>query len=183
METPLTGAQRRKRILSMMRQSSTPLSGGALGRDTGVSRQVVVQDIALLRTEGYPIIATARGYILNDTKKAVRLFKVCHTSEQISDELETSVDLGGSVEDVMVNHKAYGKMSAPLRIRNRRDVAVLLDNLKTGKSTPLMNVTSGYHFHHVSADSQEILDEIEESLKQKHLLVEFLPYELEEEIK
>ena len=64
MATALTGSQRRKRILTMMRQSSRPLSGGALGRDTGVSRQVVVQDIALLRTEGYPIIATARGYIL-----------------------------------------------------------------------------------------------------------------------
>ena len=63
MATALTGSQRRKRILTMMRQSSRPLSGGALGRDTGVSRQVVVQDIALLRTEGYPIIATARGYI------------------------------------------------------------------------------------------------------------------------
>ena len=110
MATALTGSQRRKRILTMMRQSSRPLSGGALGRDTGVSRQVVVQDIALLRTEGYPIIATARGYILNETKKAVRLFKVCHTTEQISEELETIVDLGGSVEDVMVNHRAYGKM-------------------------------------------------------------------------
>ena len=142
MATALTGSQRRKRILTMMRQSSRPLSGGALGRDTGVSRQVVVQDIALLRTEGYPIIATARGYILNETKKAVRLFKVCHTTEQISEELE---------------------------------------NLKTGKSTPLMNVTAGYHFHHVTADSQEILDEIEEHLRQKHLLAEFLPYELEEE--
>ena len=158
MATALTGSQRRKRILTMMRQSSQPLSGGALGRDTG-----------------------ARGYILNETKKAVRLFKVCHTTEQISEELETIVDLGGSVEDVMVNHRAYGKMSAPLRIRNRRDVATLLDNLKTGKSTPLMNVTAGYHFHHVTADSQEILDEIEENLRQKHLLAEFLPYELEEE--
>lgn len=69
MATALTGSQRRKRILTMMRQSSRPLSGGALGRDTGVSRQVVVEDIALLRTEGYPIIATARGYILNETKK------------------------------------------------------------------------------------------------------------------
>ena len=181
MATALTGSQRRKRILTMMRQSSRPLSGGALGRDTGVSRQVVVQDIALLRTEGYPIIATARGYILNETKKAVRLFKVCHTTEQISEELETMVDLGGRVEDVMVKHRAYGKMSGPLRIRNRRDVAVLLENLKTGKSTPLMNVTAGYHFHHVTADSQEILDEIEEHLRQKHLLAEFLPYELEEE--
>ena len=81
----------------------------------------------------------------------------------------------------MVNHRAYGKMSAPLRIRNRRDVAVLLENLNTGKSTPLMNVTAGYHFHHVTEDSHEILDEIEEHLRQKHLLAEFLPYELEEE--
>lgn len=83
----------------------------------------------------------------------------------------------------MVNHRAYGKMLVPLRIRNHRDVATLLDNLKTENSTPLMNVTSGYHFHHVTADSEEILDEIEESLRRKHLLAEFLPYELEEEEK
>lgn len=181
MVVALTGSQRRKRILTMIRQSSRPLSGGTLGENFGVSRQVVVQDIALLRTEGYPIIATARGYILNETKKAVRLFKVCHTSEQISEELETIIDLGGNVEDVIVNHKAYGKMSASLHIRSRRDVAALLQNLKTGKSAPLMNVTAGYHFHHVTADSQEILDEIEETLRQKHLLAQFLPYEREEE--
>ena len=64
-ESALTGTQRRKKILALMRQTAHPLSGGALGRETGVSRQVVVQDIALLRTEGYPIVATARGYILN----------------------------------------------------------------------------------------------------------------------
>lgn len=45
----------------------------------------------------------------------------------------------------MVNHRAYGKMLVPLRIRNHRDVATLLDNLKTENSTLLMNVTSGYH--------------------------------------
>ena len=47
-ESALTGTQRRKKILALMRQTSHPLSGGALGRETGVSRQVVVQDIALL---------------------------------------------------------------------------------------------------------------------------------------
>ena len=177
----LTGAQRRKHILKRIKTSPKPLSGTALGKETGVSRQVVVQDIALLRRDGYPILATARGYILNETMKAVRLFKVCHTADQIQEELETIVDLGGSVEDVMVNHRAYGKMSAPLRIRNRRDVSALLENLRTGKSTPLMNVTSGYHFHHVSADSYDILDEIEEGLRQKNLLAELFPYEQEEE--
>ena len=57
----MTGADRRKRILSLMREAGQPLSGVTLGKETGVSRQVVVQDIALLRTEGYPIISTTRG--------------------------------------------------------------------------------------------------------------------------
>ena len=108
------------------------------------------------------------------------MFKVCHDTNQIQEELELIVDLGGTVEDVIVNHKAYGKMTAPMSIKNRRDIAILLDKLKTGKSTPLSQVTSGYHFHHISADSKEILDEIEEALRNKHLLAPFLPYELNE---
>ena len=179
METAMTGADRRKRILAMMRQSAKPLSGGALGRETGVSRQVVVQDIALLRTEGHPIVATARGYILDEPKHAVRLFKVFHTNEQTGEELKSIVDLGGCVLDVAVNHRVYGKMSAPLNIKNRRDVQVFLEQLKSGKSIPLMTITSGYHFHRVSAEEEEILDEIEEMLRERHFLTEFMPYEQE----
>lgn len=33
-ESALTGTQRRKKILALMRQTSHPLSGGALGRET-----------------------------------------------------------------------------------------------------------------------------------------------------
>ena len=86
MKTVMTGSQRRKKILELMRDAKEPLSGGALGKETGVSRQVVVQDIALLRTQGYPIVATARGYIINESYKAIRLFKVHHSNEQIEDE-------------------------------------------------------------------------------------------------
>ena len=179
MENMMTGTERRKKILSLMRQSSQPLSGGSLGKATGVSRQVVVQDIALLRTEGHPIIATARGYLLDGPNQLTRLFKVCHTNEQTEEELTIIVDLGGCVLDVMVNHRIYGKMSAPLNIKNRRDIQVFMNNLKTGKSTPLLNVTSGYHFHQIAADSDEILDEIEEALRKKNFLSELLPYEKE----
>ena len=161
METTMTGVQRRKKILEMLGQSSTPLSGGALGRAVGVSRQVVVQDIALLRTEGHPVLATARGYVLEVPHQTERLFKMCHTTEQTREELNTIVDLGGEVLDVMVNHRIYGKVSAPLNIRSRRDVEAFVENIRTGRSTPLLNVTSGYHFHHVAADQEEILDEIE----------------------
>ena len=180
METTMTGVQRRKKILEMLGQSSTPLSVGAPGRAVGVSRQVVVQDIALLRTEGHPVLATARGYVLEVPHQTERLFKMCHTTEQTREELNTIVDLGGEVLDVMVNHRIYGKVSAPLNIRSRRDVEAFVENIRTGRSTPLLNVTSGYHFHHVAADQEEILDEIEAALREKGFLADFLSYEQEE---
>lgn len=180
MEKEMTGTDRRKMLLSMMRETDVPVSGTALGKKTGVSRQVVVQDIALLRTEGYPIVSTARGYIIDEPKEVCRMIKVCHTNEQVEDELTTIVDLGGSVVNVMVNHRVYGKLDAPLNIKNRRDVAKFVNDLKTGKSTPLLNVTSGYHFHKVSAETEEILDEIEEALRRKNYLAELLPYEVTE---
>ena len=175
----LTGSERRKKILSMIRESSVPLSGNILGEKTNVSRQVIVQDIALLRREGNDIIATPKGYTLNGPNKNVRLFKLYHTSDQTEEELKSIVDMGGSVLDVMVNHRVYGKMTASLNINNRRDIKVFMEQLKTGKSTPLLNVTAGYHFHHVTADSEETLDEIEKMLKQMNLLAERLPYEYE----
>lgn len=175
----MNGAERRKKIIALIRDAEKPISGEVLGKETGVSRQVVVQDIALLRTEGLPIVATARGYVLDEPKQVTRTVKVCHTTEQTEEELTTIVDLGGNVVDVMVNHRIYGKLTAPLNIRNRRDVQGFLENLRTGKSVPLLNVTSGYHFHRISADSEEILDEIVEALQKKGYLAEFLPYERE----
>ena len=179
MEQVMNGTQRRKMIVTLLKQSKDPLSGTALGKETGVSRQVVVQDMALLRTEGYDIVATPRGYVLNTPKSAARVFKVHHTSEQTEAELTAIVDLGGCVVDVMVNHRAYGKMSANLNIKSRRDVVQFMEQMQTGKSVPLMNVTSGYHFHMITADREEILDEIEDALRSMGFLAEVLPYESE----
>ncbi|MDD6261863.1 MAG: transcription repressor NadR [Clostridiales bacterium] len=176
----MTASERRKKIISLIKESDTPLSGGALGRETGVSRQVVVQDIAILRSEGCPITATARGYVLDGQSRCSRLFKVHHTNERTEEELTLIVDLGGCVQDVMVNHKIYGKMSAPLNVKNRRDVQTFIRNIESGKSVPLLNVTSGYHFHRISADTPEILDEIEAALSEKGFLAELMPYEKDE---
>lgn len=173
----MTGADRRKRILSLMREAGQPLPGVTLGKETGVSRQVVVQDIALLRTEGYPIISTTRGYYLDQPKQAVRLVKVYHTNEQIEDELSTIVNLGGSVLDVVINHRRYGKLTAPLQIKCQKDIRRLVQDMQSGKSSPLMNVTSGYHFHHIAAEKEEILDEISDELDRKGYMVEWFPYE------
>lgn len=175
----MTGADRRKQILSLMRNACQPLPGVALGKETGVSRQVVVQDIALLRTQGHPIISTSRGYYLDEPKQAVRLIKVYHTNEQVEDELSAIVNLGGSVLDVMINHRIYGKLTAPMHIKSQRDIRLFVEDLRSGKSSPLLNVTSGYHFHHIAAEKEEILDEIEAELEKKGYMVEWLPYEKE----
>lgn len=175
----MTGAERRKKILAMIQNAEEPISGAVLAAETGVSRQVVVQDIALLRTEGHAITATPRGYLPEKDNRNIRLFKMHHENERTEEELNTIVDLGGAVLDVMVNHRVYGKMSAPLEIKSRRDIQKFIEDLKSGKSIPLLNLTSGYHFHHVYAEKEEILDEIEEALRERGFLCEIFPYEQE----
>lgn len=87
------------------------------------------------------------------------------------------VDHGVVVENVIVNHRTYGRLSANLGFRNRRDVVRFLNELATGASTPLMNITSGYHFHEVSADSEEVLDELEAALGEAGFLAELTEFE------
>ena len=166
------GEARREQLLQMLRDSTAPISGSALARSLGVSRQVIVQDIALLRASGYDIISTNRGYVLEGQTCAERVFKVRHTDEQLETELCTIVDLGGQVKNVMVNHKVYGHIEAELGITSRRKVKEFLADIESGKSTPLKNITSDYHYHTATADSEETLDLIEEELRKLGFLVE-----------
>ena len=153
------------------------MSGGSIGKIIGVSRQVIVQDIAMMRLEGSPILSTSRGYLLNEPVTFSRTVKMYHTNDQTEDELCTIVDLGGTVADVSVNHRVYGKLTAPLGIKSRRDIHAFMQDIRTGKSVPLMNVTSGYHYHLITAPTEEILDEIEAALREKKYTAELLPYE------
>lgn len=168
----MNGSERRAKIVRQIQESKEPVSGKKLAELYEVSRQVIVQDIALLRTAGYDIISTNRGYILHAQNTNKRVFKVQHTDEQTEEELYAIVDLGGCVENVMINHKVYGHMEAPLGIHSRRKAAAFIDDIKSGKSSPLKNITSNYHYHTVSAESEEVLDEIEETLRTKGFLIE-----------
>lgn len=171
-ESSMTGSDRRQEILKNIKESDRPVSGSKLAKDYDVSRQVIVQDIALLRASGYDIISTNRGYVLEGQTCAERVFKVRHTDEQLETELCTIVDLGGQVKNVMVNHKIYGHIEAELGITSRRKVKEFLADIESGKSTPLKNITSDYHYHTVTADSEETLGLIEEELRKLGFLVE-----------
>lgn len=159
--------ERRKEIVAFLASEQKPISGGELSSRLGVSRQIIVQDISVLKSLGYDIISTHSGYIMHVSPLIERVFKVKHTTEQTEDELNSIVDLGGTVVDVFVWHKVYGKVSAKLNIFSRLHVKQFIEGVRSGKSSELMNITGGYHYHTVRADSEEILDKIKELLDKK----------------
>ncbi len=158
---------RRKEIVAQLLSADSPVPGGMLAEKHGVSRQIIVQDISLLKAAGYDILATHHGYILQGSPLKERVFKLKHSTNETEDELNTIVDLGGTVVDVFVWHKVYGKVEAKMNIFSRMHVKQFLEGVRSGKSTELMNITGGYHYHTVRADSEEILDSIEKSLDAK----------------
>ena len=166
----MNGEKRRERILEQLKGSKTPVSGVRLAEQHGVSRQVIVQDIALLRAQKHDILSTTSGYILQSPVKPQRLFLVVHEDQSILDELFTIVDLGGRVLDVRVEHQAYGSFMADLNIRSRKDAEKLMESISSGKSRPLKNLTQNRHFHLVEAETEEDLDVIESELRRKGYL-------------
>ncbi|MDO9544389.1 MAG: transcription repressor NadR [Synergistaceae bacterium] len=166
----MDGEKRRYNILENLKQTSIPLSGSLLADAYGVSRQVIVQDIALLRAQKHDILSTNSGYILKIPSRPQRLFYVVHDDESILDELFTIVDLGGHIIDVQIQHPAYGNFAAMLNVRSRKDAEKLMESISSGRSRPLKNLTQNRHCHLVEAETEEDLDIIESELRRKGYL-------------
>lgn len=168
----MEGNKRREQLMKILQENGEPISGGELSRLLGVSRQVIVQDIALLRASDINIISTTKGYLIYqvDSPTVKRIFKVKHTTEQIEDELCTIVDNGGKILDVLVTHEIYGAITTALIIRNRQDVYDFVKKVKEKKIVPLKELTDGVHQHTVEAESEETLNRINNALKEKGYL-------------
>lgn len=164
--------ERRAEILSLIGNSQNPVAANFLSEKYSVSRQVIVQDIAILRAQGYGVISTNRGYVLGSGLRAERVFKCRHTLQELVDESEIIISRGGKVEDITVNHRVYGKISARLELSTLRHAEELYRSLVSGASKPLMSVTDGYHYHTVSGENEQTLDEIECALREKGYLIE-----------
>ena len=168
----MTGSDRRAEIVRQIKESKAPVSGQRMALAYGVSRQVIVQDIAILRAAGNDIVSTCRGYVCQKSSYARRTIQVRHTDDEIMEELNVIVDFGGTAEDVYIHHKVYGTLRAALGIRTRKQVQDFVEKIRSGQSSPLKNVTSGRHFHTISAETEEVLDAIEEELRKRHFLEE-----------
>lgn len=160
-----------------LHRETGPVSAGTFASRYGVSRQVIVQDVALLRANGESIQATSSGYVLVRPVEKSRVFKVFHKDEETGEELTLCVDLGGCVKDVFVYHRTYGVIRAELNIASRRDVQQFLADVSESRSTLLKNTTSGYHYHTITAASEEILDLIQNALAEHGFLAPLTEYE------
>lgn len=165
------GTTRRKELMKLLQNEMRPLSGTELARHFGVSRQVIVQYIALLRATDRNILSTNKGYVLyhpeQEEERSRRILASHHDKERMQEELYLIVDNGGCVCDVVVEHEIYGQLSADLILKNRRDVNEFVKKMGEISDQPLNVLTGGIHFHTVEAESEEILDCIEEQLRER----------------
>ena len=165
--------ERKQRILTELKNRNY-LKGSELAEIFSVTRQVIVKDIAILRAEGYDIIATPNGYFLNlpgKTNRVRRVIATRHDRDNICRELEIIIDNGGKVLDVIVEHPVYGEIKANLMLDNRADLASFMENVKNRKAKPLSSLTDGVHLHTVEGDSEEILERIVYNLDQEGFLI------------
>lgn len=167
--------ERREKIAGLLKASGQPITGTILARQLGVSRQVIVGDIAILRAAGLDIYATPQGYVMLPVTAAPAVitakFACRHGVEQMGEELAIIIDNGGKVLDVSVEHPVYGEIKANLMLASRRDLAEFLHKSAEGGAAPLSLVTGGVHLHTVEAASTEIMQKIAVELKKAGILL------------
>jgi transcriptional regulator of NAD metabolism len=158
--------KRRQTLLTLIKESSAPVSAASLAARVGVSRQIVVGDIALLRAQGNEIIATARGYMTARSVKGRYIGKIAcrHGRDDTERELSSIVTLGGEILDVIVTHHYYGDLTGQLNIATREDVKQFIDSLRGSRERLLSELTDGVHLHTIACGDKAAFDAITKEL-------------------
>lgn len=170
--------QRCELILEELQNATGPVTASSLAKKLDVSRQIIVNDVAILRASGQHILATSRGYLLREDEGEgtqswpyVGTIFSNHTADQLADELYTVVDYGGTVIDISIDHAIYGELSGRLDLSSRYDVNIFLKRVKEEASAaPLSTLTAGAHFHRIGCRDKEMFDMIYEELLSKGLV-------------
>lgn len=163
--------QRRERIAEALRASETPVSASSLAEKFCVSRQIIVGDIALLRSSGVEITATPRGYVMPATVRGLmRRVAVRHSAGEMEAELNAIVDNGCTVVDVIVEHPLYGQLTGALRLTSRYDVAQFI--ARSAQAAPLSRLTDGIHLHTLLCPDEASFARVRAALHAQGVLLE-----------
>jgi transcriptional regulator of NAD metabolism len=167
------GDDRRRLIVDWMQHHPAPVSGSDLAERFHVSRQSIVQDIAILRAAGAEILATPRGYRLpHDSRLAHREILACdHPAERTEEELQILVDHGVKILDVIVEHPLYGELRGSLMIESRADVQDFLAQMDAKKASLLSSLTGGVHLHTVESHRAENVARAKAKMRERGFLL------------
>ncbi|CAI3438126.1 transcription repressor NadR [Enterococcus cecorum] len=170
----IEGQKRREIILEELSKATKNVNATQLAEKFGVSRQIVVGDIALLRASGIDIVSNSRGYRLN--KKSTGLLEtklaVKHRPDQVEEELRLIVENGGTVVDVIIEHELYGEIKGTVDIKNDAEVTAFLNKVEQAHATLLSSLTDGIHLHTIQYPNEETLVKIKQALSQAGILLE-----------
>lgn len=167
----MNAEERRKYILEKLKDNSQPISASTFGKELSVSRQVIVNDIALLRAVGEKITALPRGYVLEKESNDNYVIACKHSKSDLSEELYTIVEYGCGIIDVIIEHDIYGEIKANLCIYSKNDVDEFLAKIKDSNTKPLCILTNDYHFHTLSCPTKEHFEKVRLALINKGLCV------------
>ena len=177
MDKIMDATQRRESIIATLRQESEPFSASKFAKQFGVSRQIIVGDVSLLRASGVDIIATPRGYLLDASTRSKSTYRqylgtiACqHTGDQTKEELYAVVDKGGELLDVIVEHPIYGELTGRLNIASRKDADRFMKRMLETETGLLSDLTNGIHLHTIACEDSETFEEIKEELKRLNIL-------------
>ncbi|MGE0912023.1 transcription repressor NadR [Bacillus atrophaeus] len=171
----LTGASRRDKLLLWLKESTSPLTGGQLAKQANVSRQVIVQDISLLKAKNEPIIATSQGYVYIDStgqqQAAGKIVACLHGPERTEEELQLIVDEGVTVKDVIIEHPVYGDLTASLRVGTRKEVQHFMKKINSTNASYLSQLTNGVHLHTLTASDEHRIQQACQALEAAGILI------------
>lgn len=80
------------------------------------------------------------------------------------------VRLNGRILDIIIEHPLYGEITGMLHISNEDEVHRVMEKLSGEASGMLSAATGGIHMHTVEAETEEVLDQIEQALRQTGIL-------------
>jgi len=165
--------ERREEILRMLREEGGYINASEFASHFGVTRQIIVSDIALLRANGHQIQAARKGYRMEDRDSGLICSVMCrHSSEQVLDEFYAVVDNGGSVVSVVVEHPIYGQICADLNIDSRYDAQEFVSRMQSAKASQLSDLTGGFHIHMLRVPDEACFVRITKALRALKILAE-----------
>ncbi len=167
----MEACERRDEIVRILASSSEPVTGASLASALGVTRQVIVQDVAVIRARArllpHPGLHSMGRC---ETGRSNQLIAVRHNFAQTQEELLVMVNAGVEVIDVIVEHPVYGWLTGQLSISTPEDVLKFMDTIERTQAGLLSSLTDGTHLHTVKASNSRQIENLEQVLLNKGFL-------------